>query len=239
MERFFTKIWEQTTRLGQLLQHSSSARWALLFLILPLFSGSAMGFWAISQTEVLHSFSVVSWVILFLLLAVPIALSIIPNTLAGLLAGYFLGFGGFPAMVLSFTLASVMGFFVGKKLDSGIREAVFNLWPSSRKTFENLKRESLWTVIFLRLSPAPPFAVGSLLLSWIQVPFGRFLAGSLLGMFPRMALVVGIGAHAVQFAEIMKNPGQSAELRWSSLLFLIVAGAGFFWLKRKIRQKEN
>lgn len=239
MMDFFRRLLTQASRFALLLQQSSSARWALVFLILPLFSGSAMGFWAISQAEVLQSFSILSWLVLFFLLAFPIALSIIPNTLAGLLAGYFLGFWGFPAMVLSFSLASMVGFFIGKKLDSGIREVVFDLWPASRRTFDGLKKESLWTVILLRLSPAPPFAVGSLLLSWIQVPFGRFLIGSLLGMFPRMALVVGLGAHAVQFAEIIKNPGQSPELKWSSLLFLVVAGAGFFWLKRKIRQKED
>lgn len=235
MNRIFHRIRMQINRILQLFNHSSSARWALFFLILPLFTGSAMSYWAISKSSLLHSFSAYEWGLLFLLLAIPIAFSIIPNTVAGLLAGYFLGFWGFLGMVLSFSIASILGFKIGQKLDSDIRETIFNLWPASRATFENLKKESLWTVIFLRLSPAPPFAVGSLLLAWIQAPLQRFFWGSLLGMFPRMALVVSIGSQASQLAGMIKNPGQSSELRWSSLLFLAVALAGFLWLKRKMR----
>lgn len=179
------------------------------------------------------------WLVIFILLAIPIAFSLIPNTVAGLLAGYFLGWVGFPGMVLSFSLASVLGYFLGKKLDSGFRKVVFDIWPKSRQTFEGLKRESIWTVVLLRLAPAPPFAVASLLLAWINCSLSSFLAGSIAGMLPRMALVVWLGSQSAQILEIIRNPSQSVELKWGSLLFLMIALLGFYWLGKKVKKKSN
>lgn len=233
------RLKEQFQRFRLLFSQSSAARWALVFLVLPLISGSAMSYWAISESEWLHQQSVGSWVVIFILLSIPIAFSIIPNTLAGILAGHFLGLWALAGMATSFSIACIIGFFVGKMMESGIQETVFDLWPSTRKTLERMEKQSLLLVILLRLSPAPPFAVGTILLSWMDFPFRTFLLGSVLGMLPRMALVVAIGSQIGQLAEMVRNPSQIPELRWSSLIFLAIALIGFYWLKSRMANQEK
>lgn len=221
----------------RLLQQSSAARWGLVFLILPLFAGTAISLWAIEEEVFLRQANFPVLALLFLLLAVAISTSLIPNTIAGLMAGYFWSWWGLAGMIFAFGSASCFGFLIGRKIDHGFKAVVFDIWPKARPVFEGLQKESFWTVLLLRLSPAPPFAIGTLLLSWINIPFYSFLGGSLLGMLPRMTLVVGIGASSKEIMQLVKHPGQHQALAHSTWIFLIIALAGFWWLKTKMKKE--
>lgn len=218
-----------------LLRQSSAARWGFVFLILPLFAGTAISLWAIHQEDFLRKADFPVLVLLFLLLSIAIATSLIPNTIAGLLAGYFWSWWGLAGMIFAFVSASCLGFMIGRRLDHGFKEIVVKIWPGVRPILDGLQKQSFWTVMLLRLSPVPPFAIGTLLLSWINIPFRAFLGGSLLGMFPRMAMVVGIGASSKEIMQLVQHPGQNMALAHSTWVFLAIAMAGFWWLKKKMK----
>ena len=199
---------------------------------MPLVTGSALAWWAWQHHHFLETMHPASWLALFCIMAVPNALSLIPNTLVGLLAGHFLGMKGLGGMVVSFMLASVLGYFMGRILDAGLKESVFAVWPAARKTSEKLQRKSVFVVALFRLSPAPPFAVGSLMLSWFRVPLASFLWGGLLGMLPRMAVVVWVGSQAVNMVQLLRHPGQSTEIQWITALGVLVVLGGILWLRK-------
>ena len=199
------------------------SRWLALFAILPLLVGSALAFWALDEKEWLLSLSVPSWILLFSLLSVPIAFSLIPNTLAGILAGYLLGMWGLAGMSLSFFLASVMGYFFGRRLDAGLREEIFRIWPAAKKSLENLQGNSVSVVMAFRLLPVPPFAIGNLLLAWLRVPRPSFLIGSMAGMIPRMALVVWLGSRVDDVVFLMQHPMQVKEIQGFTLIAALLA----------------
>jgi len=212
-------------------------RWLLLFAILPLLVGSALAFWAFEEREFLLTLSVFQWLVLFVLLAIPISFSLIPNTLAGILAGYFLGMWGLPGMCLSFGLASLMGYFIGQKLDSGLKEEIFRIWPASKKAIQNLEGNSISVVFAFRLLPVPPFAIGNLLLAWLRIPLGSFLLGSMAGMIPRMALVVWLGSKVMDVMFLLTHPFRFQEIQGFTLMAVVISFGLFLFLWRKNRTR--
>lgn len=197
-------------------------------------AGSYVVFYVMEHVQELRSLPLPSKVYLFTGLSVFITFSFIPNTLAGLLSGYVFGFWGFGGMILSYFLASLMGYYLGRKIDSGLKDTIFQIWPKAEKAFQSLENQSVAVVLAFRLMPAPPFAMGNLLLAWFRMPLRPFLIGSLLGMLPRMALIVWVGSKATDIWLLLKNPMQVAEIQWITFGGMaVVLLSTFFWFGRK------
>lgn len=197
-------------------------------------AGSYLAFYVMEHIQELRSLSFPSKIYLFTGLSVLITFSFIPNTLAGLLSGYVFGFWGFAGMILSYFLASLMGYSLGRKIDSDLKETLFQIWPKAEKALQSLENQSVAVVLAFRLLPAPPFAIGNLFLAWFRTPLRPFLVGSLLGMLPRMALIVWTGASAADIWKVLKNPMQVAQIQWITYggVALVLASA-FYWFGRK------
>jgi len=207
--------------------------WLILFATLPLLVGSALAFWALEEKEFLMKLDFWGWFLIFSLLSIPIAFSLIPNTLAGLLAGYFIGMWGFPGMAWCIFLACIMGCYFAKSLDSGIQKEIFKIWPAAEKAAQKLKANSFSVVFLFRLMPVPPFAIGNLLMTWFKIPFLQFVLGSLAGMTIRMILMVWMGAKAKDIIQLLKNPQQVPELQWFTVIGSIAGVSLLYYILRK------
>ncbi len=214
--------------------------WFLIaFSVLPWLAGTGLVIWAFQQKAWLLQQPPFVWILIFAGLSIPITLSLIPNTMAGLFMGFLLGFWALPGMVISFSLASVLGFFLGKRLDSGLRDTLFTIWPSWKKGFEKLKNRSFFLVVSFRLMPVPPFSIGNLLLSWFNLPFSTFFWASFWGMLPRMALVVWLGRNIHDLLFMIQNPGEIKELTWFSWLAFVGIALFWKWIWANISEKEK
>ncbi len=217
-------------------KRKSEAIWLSLFALLPIFVGSSLIFLVVKNRQYLEGLSGSGWLLIFFLLSLPIAFSLIPNTLAGLIAGYFLGWLGLPAMVLSFSLACLIGFFIGGFSGKGLLDDVCSLWPSLSGIIQRFKDKPFSLVVALRLMPAPPFAIGSLVLAWIKIPLKSFFWGSLAGMIPRMSLVVWLGHLGGDLQRLAS--GSAGDYR-VSLAITAFAGLGLLILYFRFFRKQK
>jgi len=207
--------------------------WLFLFATLPLLVGSALAFWALQEREFLMILDFWGWTIIFTLLSIPVAFSLIPNTLAGLLAGYLIGMWGFPGMAWCIFLACIMGYYFAKSLDSGLQTEIFKIWPAAEKAAQKLKGNSFSVVFLFRLLPVPPFAIGNLLMTWFKIPFLQFLLGSLAGMTIRMTFIVWFGSKASDIVQLLKHPNQVPELQYFTVFVTLAGGGLLYFLFRK------
>lgn len=224
-------------RILQLLRKKKAVSlWLAAFAVLPFISGSALVYLALQYKSVIHSLSFLQWVALFFMLAFPIAFSLIANTLAGLLAGYFLGWPGLAGMALSFSIANLIGYALGKITGSGLLDEVCQIWPGMEQIFERFRARPVSLVFSLRLMPAPPFAVGSLVLAWLKLPFVTIFWGSMLGMIPRMALVVWLGHLAGDVDRLIRDSETGSPV---SFVLSAFAGIGLLILYLRFFRKSS
>jgi uncharacterized membrane protein YdjX (TVP38/TMEM64 family) len=200
------------------------------FALMPMLLGSALVLEVVGHHQLISKFTMTEWFLVFVLLSIPIAFSLIANTLAGLLAGYFLGWLGLPFMALSFSLACMLGYAIGRLFGSGLKDDIIAIWPAAKGLLDRLGDKPFSLVFTLRLLPAPPFAIGTLFLSWLRVPFPSFMAASFLGMIPRMAIVVWFGSITGDVVAMVHNPMEDLRLK---IAFGLIAGVGllFFYFK--------
>jgi uncharacterized membrane protein YdjX (TVP38/TMEM64 family) len=121
----------------------------------------------------------------FVLLA---GLALAPTYAQSALGGYVFGMTlGLPAALAGFGVGAWIGYEIGARA-SGDR--VTTLIGEERRGFWR----TLGTVMLLRCPPNSPFAIMNLVLASVKVPRGPYLLGTLLGMTPRTALYVFVGA---------------------------------------------
>jgi uncharacterized membrane protein YdjX (TVP38/TMEM64 family) len=209
--------------------------WLLVFAFLPAISGSVLSLWALSHPDWFSALGIWAWCGVFLFLSFLIAFSFIPNTLAGLVSGYFLGFWALPGMVFSFMLASWLGYGFARRIDPGLRLTLMKIWPSTESLFRKLGHDPIALVAGLRMLPVPTFSLGSLVLAWLRVPLRPYLLGSFMGMLPRMTLMVLLGTGAHNIVELVRNPFSSDWLT-SLTAILTIAGAVLLYRSMKNRQ---
>jgi uncharacterized membrane protein YdjX (TVP38/TMEM64 family) len=223
-------------RVFQLLRNNKKqSLWLAVFALMPFISGSALVYLALKYAAFLNSMSSVQWIGVFIVLAFPVAFSLIANTLAGLLAGYFLGWPGLAGMILSFSLANLIGYSLGRLTGRGLLDEVCRIWPGMEQIFARFRARPVSLVFSLRLMPAPPFAVGSLVLAWLKLPFTTIFWGSMLGMVPRMALVVWLGHLAGDVNRLISDSEAGSPV---SFMLSVFAGLGFLFLYIRFFRKS-
>lgn len=136
--------------------------------------------------------------------------ALLPTHVLSLICGWALGLPvGFAVAVLTATAAAPIGYRVGQVLAGpGILE-ILRRYPRGAAVCEAITRASAWRagvlVGLLRLSPIVPYGSTNILAAIFRVPLPPFLIGTLIGLSPRVMLVVGLGAGLKQLD--LSKPG--------------------------------
>ncbi|MEM8738914.1 MAG: VTT domain-containing protein [Planctomycetota bacterium] len=124
---------------------------------------------------------------------------LLPTHVLSLLCGWSLGWlGGFAAALVTATAAAPLGLAVARRLGGDGAMAWVERYPKGAAVCEAITRSS-WgraamLVGLLRLSPVVPFGATNVLCAAFGVRRGPFVVGTLVGLAPRVAAVVALGA---------------------------------------------
>lgn len=195
---------------------------ALMALLMPPLLGIALlvKINTVSDWLKTHdSLGLAVYIIAFIVLA---GFALLPTYAQAIVGGYAFGMTlGLPGALTGFLGASLIGYEIGRRtsqdrVDSMISEnprwrAVRNALLGTNGQHSFLR--TLGTVILLRLPPNSPFALMNLFLSSVKVPRLAFAIGTLIGMAPRTALAVFLGA-GIKSA-LTKDAIQDATPSWA------------------------
>ena len=160
-------------------------------------------------------------------------LAFLPTTFLAVLSGFVFGWLSFPFLVLGYTLATVIGYQVGRNLDSGSLDFLLDHYPKAAKLIEERKDNISQLIFFVRLSPVIPFALSNLLFALLQAGLAKVVWMGLWGMLPRtsMAFITGIVGESLMEALEGDSGGQQI-LVIVALLLVSVWGIYRFFAKR-------
>lgn len=155
--------------------------------------------WAYAGSDWLREGGLTVGLVLFGLGLIGCGLALLPTHILSLLCGWSLGlYGGFTLAVLTATAASPLGYAIGRVLAGpGMIELICR-YPRGAAVCEAVTRASVWRagvlVGLLRLSPIVPYGSTNVLAAIFRVPMKPFVIGTLVGLAPRVLVVVGLGA---------------------------------------------
>lgn len=136
-------------------------------------------------------------------------LGILPTVSQAILAGFAFGIAwGFPAAMLGFTGASIIGYFVARFV---ARERIESEIHKHKKVeiirdafIRHGFMRALCILTLLRVPPNSPFALTNYAMSVSGVKFIPFMIATIVGMAPRTFAAVWIGAQAESWDQVHK-----------------------------------
>lgn len=133
--------------------------------------------------------------------AVLAGIALLPTHAAAILGGWTFGFAnGFPATLAGFFGGAIIGYLIASRAAGQRVVSLLDEHKKWRAVYDALLNSgflrTLLIVALIRLPPNSPFAISNLVLASTRVPWLPFLLGTLIGMAPRIALVVWMSSHA-------------------------------------------
>lgn len=171
--------------------------------------GSLALFWVLGATNLgpwLKSHGVVAMLAYAGVFALLTGCALMPTYAMSALGGFAFGTAfGTPAALAGLVGGAALGYLLGSKASGDRvrrtieREPKWKAVHDALLGHEGLPTRTRWWrtlgfIALLRFPPNCPFSFTNLLLSSIRTPFGAYALGTLVGMAPRTALAVFIGA---------------------------------------------
>lgn len=147
-----------------------------------------------------HDLGIFIYIGMFVILA---GIALLPTHAAAILGGWAFGFEhGYPAAMAGFLGGALVGYSIARPAAGRRVVDLIEENPKWKAVYQALLGSGFWKtlliVTLLRLPPNSPFAVTNLVLAATRVPLPAYTLGTLLGMAPRIGLVVWLSAHASQ-----------------------------------------
>ena len=204
--------------------------------LLPLLSSSILGYFALANPSFFQNLSLGDQVIFWVAAVFIMGLALSPTTFFALFTGYVFGFQGIVPLIIAYSFASLLGYYLAKKLKGEAIIALLRAKFPLDHFLENVRANSFSWVFVTRLSPIFPFAITNALMAFFGVQVKQFFVAGTLGMLPRTLLALWTGMQAKTIQSLYQNPSNAHWQDFASFFLLVVSGLGMFWLgKKKIK----
>lgn len=164
--------------------------------------------------------------------------ALMPTTLIAIVSGFLFGWISFPALVLSYSLASIIGYKIGTALDENSLDILLEKYPKTKNLILDKKDNMNELIFFLRLSPVIPFALSNLLFALIRADLKKVVLVGLLGMLPRTTMAFVIGYMAKSLIHAVSESTDFYQIVGITALFLISIG-GLYSVISRISKAAN
>lgn len=215
-----------------------------LLVIVPVSVSSTLAVLLHKYQDLLLNLTPGQTVLYFLVVSITMAFALTPTTFVALLTGFYLGWPGFPGVVISYGLASLIGYYLAQIIDQGKLLKFVNHFDKAAAVMEELKHQSWSLIILTRISPVLPFALMTFVLAMMKVNRRKFLLASIVGMLPRTLFFFWLGAQAQDIILLLQNSntGTSGKLLLIALIAISVFGLYYLFnraLKKALSRQPN
>ncbi|MDX5417666.1 MAG: VTT domain-containing protein [Hymenobacteraceae bacterium] len=213
----------------------------LLLVAVPLVVSSTAAVFLYQYQDLLRDLSWPQMLLYFVVISITMSLALTPTTFVALVSGFYLGWPGFAGVVVSYGIASLIGYTLARLIDHGKMMDFLNRFEKTMYLMQELRDQS-WSLIFLtRISPVLPFALMNFVLSLLQVDKVKFFIASMVGMLPRTLFFFWVGTQASDVIKLLQDPdsNKGSQLLMISLIIISIGGLYFVFdqaLKKALRK---
>ncbi len=226
--------------LSKLIFGNKRSLFSLLWSVLLPITGSVIfTFYATGNFNSFYPESTLFIVTFFVLATLAMSLALLPTTFVAVISGYYWGFNQFVAVIISYLIASAIGYSIGKKLDHGHFTETLHQNKKLAAFSEGLNRNESIFIILGRISPVLPFALMNLFFAFMKIDFKKFFFIGMIGMLPRTTLSYWAGTQCASIYEIYKANHKIPHNELLMLLLIFSSSFGMILLFRRILKKSS
>lgn len=212
----------------------------LWMMVVPFISTTAIGIWAITNENFFWDLDLFHWSLFYMAAIFTMAFAITSTTFLAFLGGYFLAETAIPFTLISYLLASYLGYSLARFMDKGKFFETISHLPKASKYLNGLKADQFGIVVLSRISPVLPFAIINVVLSMIGVKIKPFLIAGFIGILPRILFFMWLGAQANTLRELIRQQGEwPFQVAFFSLLLISIVGFTYYMMKIYARNKKQ
>jgi len=172
---------------------------ALLSALLPIAGSGVLVLYCVSIAAFLKEEIGRGLIIYSAGFALLAGVALLPTYAQAIIGGYVFGlFPGIPAALVGFGGGSIIGYAIGRRASGDRIETILRERPKWLAVRNALVGRGFWPtlgmVALIRLPPNSPFAMTNLVMASVKVRWLPFILGTLIGMTPRTAAAVFLGA---------------------------------------------
>lgn len=206
---------------------------------MPLSFSGGIVYSIVTYLPIVENFNWIQWVLVYTGTVVTMGFALTPTTVIAIVSGYFLGFLGMFPVVITYSLASIIGFGLSNTLSNSFQGVIAQSYPKLDHFLSKISSKSPYQfVIFSRISPILPFAVMNLVLPFVGIKFKPFFWGGMVGMMPRTLLAVAAGKLTNDIINIIKHPAQGSLMQTGFAMLLLVSVFGFLYLYKRMANQN-
>lgn len=165
--------------------------------------------------------------------ALLMGLALLPTTLIALASGFYFGWWSLPFLVLGYSLASILGYTLGKITNLGFTELIFKKNPKFRKEVESRKGKEGSLIFFIRISPIVPFAVSNFLFASLTIKLWKVLVYGIPGMLTRTVIAFSAGVLASSYLAAKESMNTPQQWVIGGILLLLGIGGIYNYLRKR------
>ncbi|WP_225986689.1 TVP38/TMEM64 family protein [Rufibacter sp. LB8] len=224
--------------LKQLLQKNIGALVSMAMLVIvPVSVSSSLAVLLYQYQDLLLNLAIPQTILYFLAVSLTMAFALTPTTFVAILSGFYLGWPGFPGVVISYAAVSLIGYFLAKAIDQGKLLKFVNHFEKAAIVMEELKHQSWGLIILTRISPVLPFALMTFILAMIKVDKRKFLLASIAGMLPRTLFFFWLGNQAQDILLLLQNSDTGTSGKFLLIALIAVSVFGLYYLFNRALKK--
>lgn len=203
---------------------------------MPLIVSSLASIWAYNNIEYLKNINSIEIVFLSLFSSFAMGFSLIPTSFVALVAGYFWGINSAVILVITYIIATIIGFYLSKKIDNQQILNELNKSNKAKKILENLKTDQFKIIMLARLSPIFPFGISNVIFTYLGVPLQKLVFAGIIGMLPRTILLVWASSKSESIKTII-NGNWNEQFKWPILAIGILStGLLIYVILKKLKK---
>lgn len=215
----------------------------LLTGLIPVISGSYIIYLFQTYSDWLLNLNSAQVFLIYACFALTMALALTPSTFVAIISGYYFSWLGLLGIVLAYPLAAVLGISIGKLITARFKDNGIFKHEKYQSFIGQLEKDQLTMFIFIRLSPILPFAVMNLVLAQVKIHWGRYVLGTIVGMFPRTFIFFMAGKNAKEIWAFVENPSIEGLGNLLPVFLIIISSIGLYFIFKRamnrISSKES
>ncbi|MCJ8164106.1 VTT domain-containing protein [Pontibacter sp. E15-1] len=202
----------------------------LLLVVVPVVVSSTLAVVLYQYQDLLANLSWGQMLLYFAVISVTMAFALTPTTFVALVSGFYLGWGGFAGIVVSYGIAALLGYALAQLIDHGKMMSFLNRFEKARILMQELRHESWVLIILTRISPVLPFALMNFVLSLLQIDKRKFFIASIVGMLPRTLFFYWVGTQARDVLSVLQSPDSGTGGKLLVIALIIISIGGLYLL---------